>query len=153
MASIVARRAGHGIGELADRLREATLSGVSVAAAPLAHRIGGCSDAARFRLSDIADAAMARIELSARISLATLPPKVREAASAALIDPDAEARLVADGFIESYVYWREACEDVHATYECWGTCKSPARMLAFGSHRAALDREEHAAGIHASWAD
>ena len=95
---------------------------------------------------------MPRIEPTAHITLAALPPKVREAATAALVDRHAEQRLLADGFIESYVFWREACKDVHATYERWRTCKPRKRGLAFGSYRAALDREVHAARVHASWA-
>jgi hypothetical protein len=98
--------------------------------------------------------AMARLEpTNAQIPLAALPRKVREAATAALVDPNAEQRLLADGFIESYVFWREACENVRAAYERWGTCKPAKRGLAYGSYRAALDREVHAARVHAGWAD
>jgi len=97
--------------------------------------------------------AMPGTEPTAHITFAALPPRVREAAAAALVDHRAEQRLLADGFIESYVCWREACGDVHATYERWRTCKPRKRGLAFGSHCAALDREGHAARIHASWAD
>ena len=96
---------------------------------------------------------MTRTELPAHIALAALPPKVREAATAALLDAQPEQRLVADGFIESYVFWREACRDVRATCERWATCKPPRRRPAFGSFLAALDREECAARVHACWAD
>jgi uncharacterized protein YqiB (DUF1249 family) len=53
-----------------------------------------------------------------------------------------------DEFLESYVSWREACENVRAAYERWGTSKPPERSLAFGWYRAALDREECAAQVH-----
>jgi hypothetical protein len=96
--------------------------------------------------------AMPGIEPTAHIRFAALPPKVREAATAALVDRHAEQSLLADGFIKSYVCWREACEDVHATYERWRTCKPRKRGLTFGSYRAALDREGHAARVHESWA-
>ncbi len=60
-------------------------------------------------------------------------------------------RAVTNGFLESYVCWREACEDVRSAYERWGKCKSPQADLTFESYRAALDREDHAARIHAGW--
>jgi hypothetical protein len=59
---------------------------------------------------------------------------------------------VADEFLESYVCWREACEDVGSSYECWGRSTAPDRDLAFETYRAALDREGHAAHVHAVWA-
>jgi hypothetical protein len=55
---------------------------------------------------------------------------------------------VADDFLDSYVCWREACHDVRSAYQRWGKCEPPERALAFGSYRAALDREEHAARVH-----
>ena len=61
-------------------------------------------------------------------------------------------RAVTNGFLESYVCWREACEEVRSAYERWGKCKSPQADLTFESYRAALDREDHAARIHAGWA-
>jgi hypothetical protein len=59
----------------------------------------------------------------------------------------------ADGFIESYACWREACDDVRATYGHWGNCRSRERELAFHSYCAALDREEPAACTHADWTE
>jgi hypothetical protein len=53
-----------------------------------------------------------------------------------------------DEFLESYVSWREACEEVRAAYQRWGASKPPQRTLAFGWYRAALDREERAAQVH-----
>lgn len=61
---------------------------------------------------------------------------------------DDAGELAAEAFIESYVCWREACEDVRAAYGHWGSCKPPQRGLAFDSYLAALDREEEAARIH-----
>ena len=55
---------------------------------------------------------------------------------------------VVDGFLESWVRWREACADVRSAYESWGTCKSAQRPLAFAAYCAALDREEQAAGVY-----
>jgi hypothetical protein len=57
----------------------------------------------------------------------------------------------ADEFLESYVSWREACEDVRSAYESWRSCKPPQRVLGFKAYRAALDREEHAAHAHSRW--
>lgn len=54
-----------------------------------------------------------------------------------------------DGFLDSWVCWREACEDVRSAYERWGTANAPQRALAFESYRAALEREEQAALVHA----
>jgi hypothetical protein len=54
-----------------------------------------------------------------------------------------------DAFLDSYVNWREACEDVETAYERWLNCESPRRDFAFGRYRAALDWEEHAALVHA----
>jgi hypothetical protein len=64
----------------------------------------------------------------------------------------ARPKAIGDELMESYVCWREACEDVRAAYERWGTSKPPQRTLAFGWYRAALDREEHAARVHSNLA-
>jgi hypothetical protein len=58
-----------------------------------------------------------------------------------------------DGFLESYVSWREACEDVRAAYRRWTECNPQQRGLGFATYCAALDREEYAAGVHSHWAD
>jgi hypothetical protein len=58
-----------------------------------------------------------------------------------------------DEFLDSWVHWREACEDAHSAYECWKTCEPPQRGIAFASYGAALDREEHAARIHSDWTE
>ena len=57
-------------------------------------------------------------------------------------------RSLVDEFTESWVCWREACEDVRGAYERWGQCKPAQRDLAFASYRAALDREDQAARVY-----
>jgi hypothetical protein len=56
-------------------------------------------------------------------------------------------RLV-DAFVESYVEWREGCEDVESAYHRWTASASADRDLAFLAYQAALDREEKAAHVH-----
>jgi hypothetical protein len=56
-----------------------------------------------------------------------------------------------DEFLESYICWREACEDVRSAYGRWATCASGERALGFAAYRAALEREELASGIHSDW--
>ena len=58
-----------------------------------------------------------------------------------------------DRFLESYICWREACLDARAAYRDWKMCRPPQRVLAFAGYRAALDREEHAAGIYSDWTE
>jgi hypothetical protein len=59
---------------------------------------------------------------------------------------------LADEFLESYVSWLEACEDVRSAYRRWATSTPRQRGLAFAAYRAALDREEYASRVHAHWA-
>ena len=54
-----------------------------------------------------------------------------------------------DEFLESWIRWREACEDVDSAYRSWVTCEPQMSELAFAVYLAALDREEHAARVHA----
>jgi hypothetical protein len=77
-----------------------------------------------------------------------------EAEAETAVDTAAEAEqdALTDSFLESYVCWREACTDVHSTYERWKSGEGREQALAFEAHRAALDREEHAADIHSKWA-
>jgi hypothetical protein len=58
-----------------------------------------------------------------------------------------------DAFVDSWVAWREATEDVRTAYRWWSECARPQRALAFAGYRAALDREQHAANIHSDWAE
>jgi hypothetical protein len=60
---------------------------------------------------------------------------------------------VADEFFESYLRWREACEDVRSAYRRWEDSKPQQRGLGYEIYRAALEREEHAAGIHCDSAE
>jgi hypothetical protein len=61
-------------------------------------------------------------------------------------------RLV-DAFIESYVEWREGCDDLRSAYQRWAGSAPVDRDLAFVAYRAALDREEKAALVHELRAD
>jgi uncharacterized membrane protein len=62
----------------------------------------------------------------------------------------------ADALVDAYVAWREACARVRAASarcaRCHG-CPPRERELAYAAHRAALDCEEHAAGVYARWID
>jgi hypothetical protein len=60
---------------------------------------------------------------------------------------------LADEFTESYVCWREACEDVGAAYRRWADGGPQQRTLGFATYCAALEREELAASIHSEWAE
>ena len=63
---------------------------------------------------------------------------------------EAQRKLATDDFVESYVRWREACEDVWRAVERWGNSPARQRSRAFEGYRAALEREEHAARIYRS---
>jgi hypothetical protein len=58
-----------------------------------------------------------------------------------------------DEFVDSYVSWQEACEDVRSAYLRWSDCTPQQRGLGFATYRAALEREEYAATIHSHWAE
>jgi hypothetical protein len=58
--------------------------------------------------------------------------------------------LLVSEFLESYIYWTEACEDVRSAYQRWRDSKGPSRALEFSLYSAALDHEEYAAAIHSS---
>ena len=57
--------------------------------------------------------------------------------------------VLTNAFLESWVSWRESCEDVRSTCRSWSDGARSQRALAFADYRAALDREQVAAGIHA----
>ena len=59
-------------------------------------------------------------------------------------------RLV-DGLIDAYVDWRDACDRVHEAYRSWALEMGPGDRIAFGMYVAALDAEEHAAGVYAAF--
>jgi hypothetical protein len=56
-------------------------------------------------------------------------------------------------FVESWACWRDACDDLLRAYSSWRGCLTPQRALAFANYRAALDREEYAARVHADSAE
>jgi hypothetical protein len=53
--------------------------------------------------------------------------------------------LLKKQFLECYVSWREASEDVQMAYDGWREAEPTWRAGAFFAYRAALDREESAA--------
>jgi hypothetical protein len=59
-----------------------------------------------------------------------------------------ERTALFDEFLNSYVSWREACDDVWDTYRRWTECEPEERSFAFACYRAALDREDRAAHMH-----
>jgi hypothetical protein len=58
-----------------------------------------------------------------------------------------ESPLAVDDFLETFLSWSEEAADVRRAYTNW--CEAPERDApwAFTAYRAALDREEHAAGL------
>jgi hypothetical protein len=60
---------------------------------------------------------------------------------------------IVEAFLESYIDWREQCEQVRAAYERWTSSEPSDRRLAFAAYRAALDREECAAARNGEWAE
>ena len=58
-----------------------------------------------------------------------------------------ESALV-DAFVDSYVWWREACDDVWSTYWAWTDCDPAERDRRFAAYQSALDREETTAIVH-----
>jgi hypothetical protein len=59
---------------------------------------------------------------------------------------------LADAFVDSWVSWREASEDVRTAYRLWSESAVRHRGFAFDMYRVALDREQYAASIHSQWA-
>jgi hypothetical protein len=53
-----------------------------------------------------------------------------------------------DEFLDSYVSWRETCEEVGDAYRRWANAQTEDRVLRFEIYRAALAREEDAARVH-----
>ena len=64
----------------------------------------------------------------------------------------ARPSALADAFVDSWVAWREASEDVRAAYRSWNEAAIRHRGPAFEMYRAALDREQYAASVHSHWA-
>jgi hypothetical protein len=69
----------------------------------------------------------------------------RKAAKESPVKP---AGSIVDQFLESYMHWREACEEVRSAYELWHKCTPTHRTVGYKTYRAALDREELAARVH-----
>ena len=57
-----------------------------------------------------------------------------------------------DGFVDSYISWREACEQVRDAYDRWRRSPVSDRGHAYAAYSAALEREGFAADIHSTWA-
>ena len=77
----------------------------------------------------------------------------REAAPESPVPEPERATPIADQFFDSYLRWREACEDLRTAYNRWHSCEPPQRFLAFDGYRAALEREERAARVHSHMAE
>jgi hypothetical protein len=60
---------------------------------------------------------------------------------------DDDSALV-EAFLDSYVWWREACDDVWSAYSAWADCASGEAAVRFAAYESALDREETTAVIH-----
>jgi hypothetical protein len=54
-----------------------------------------------------------------------------------------------DILVDLYVDWREECINVQASYDRWRDATRHDQAAAFAAYRAALDREERAAGAYA----
>ena len=65
--------------------------------------------------------------------------------------PTVRRAALADAFVDSWVCWREASEDVRTAYRCWNESAGRHRGHAFERYRGALDREQHAASIYSHW--
>jgi len=81
------------------------------------------------------------------------PNSARHRADAGPTPAQRRSPRLAGEFRDSWVSWREACEDVRSAYQLWGRSRSRQRGLAYEGYRAALEREEHAARILSIWTD
>jgi|HubBroStandDraft_3_1064219.scaffolds.fasta_scaffold2098007_1 hypothetical protein len=54
-----------------------------------------------------------------------------------------------DRLIELYCDWRSQCWNVRAAYAQFTAATARDRTVAYAAYRAALDREESAAGVYA----
>jgi hypothetical protein len=62
-------------------------------------------------------------------------------------------RKLMDEAFEAYLQWREACDEVWLTYRRWRDARTSEARSAFYRHRAALEREEHAARVYGHLVD
>jgi hypothetical protein len=58
-------------------------------------------------------------------------------------------KRLADGLMEAYVSWREACLRVSDAYGSWVSETGVNATSAFGRYMAALDHEERTAEVYA----
>ena len=64
------------------------------------------------------------------------------------MSPTVERGVDVDDLVESYVVWREACEQVATAYAWWAAASAEDRGVAFDVYRSALEREDRAASAH-----
>jgi len=70
----------------------------------------------------------------------------------AALSQDVPAWLMGE-FLDSYVAWRDEAAEVRSAYDSWAAGHSADGATAFVVYRAALDREEQAAGVLRGWAE
>jgi hypothetical protein len=56
-------------------------------------------------------------------------------------------------FLASYVAWRDEAAEVQDAYDDWSAARDSDAAAAFLGYRAALEREEQAAGVLRGWAE
>jgi hypothetical protein len=56
-------------------------------------------------------------------------------------------------YLDSYVAWRDEAAEVRSAYDGWAAGHDRDGATAFVVYRAALDREEQAAGVLRGWAE
>jgi hypothetical protein len=62
--------------------------------------------------------------------------------------PTRRRSALADQLFESYLSWREACENVRTAYRRWVDSAPHRCDLEFATYRVALDLEERAAMVY-----
>jgi hypothetical protein len=55
---------------------------------------------------------------------------------------------IVDELLDTYLAWREECTRVESAYRRWHAAGGDERGLAFAACLAALDGEDHAAGVY-----
>ena len=60
----------------------------------------------------------------------------------------ANSAYAADALVDTYIAWREKCVFVRAAYRLWSDSDASDRQFAFHVYLAALEHEEHAAGVY-----
>ena len=56
-------------------------------------------------------------------------------------------------YLDSYAAWRDEAAEVRSAYDNWGKAQDGDGATAFVAYRAALDREEQAAGELHRWTE